>query len=309
MAGGEAIETFPCFGGTVSVIVMGAGPAGSAPSAAAAAKLAMLGWDSQFSRFDPDSELSRLNGDAREVVRVSPDMARFIDAALGAALASGGLVDPTLGGEIEAAGYAEHFDGEPLALARALELAPTRRPASPSPQARWREVHLDGTTVTRPPGVRLDSGGDRQGPVRRHPRRRPRRPRKLRDRLRRGRAPRRPAGFERPIKVASPFADEILHLFSLREGAVATSGIGKRSWLDADGAAGAPPARPGKRTAGRTPASSRSARSRPAASRRSGARRRPCSAAPAAPGAGSRTAAWSSTTMHALSWPQAQASL
>jgi thiamine biosynthesis lipoprotein len=236
MAGGEAIETFPCFGGTVSVIVMGAGPAGSAASAAAAAKLAMLGWDSQFSRFDPDSELSRLNGDARVAVRVSPDMARFIEAALGAALASGGLVDPTLGGEIEAAGYAEHFDGEPLALARALELAPARRPASPSSQARWREVHLDGTTVTRPPGVRLDSGGivkglfgdilagalgghesfaiDCAGDVRLGGR----------------------GGLERPIKVASPFADEILHLYSLREGAVATSGVGKRSWLDADGA-------------------------------------------------------------------------
>jgi thiamine biosynthesis lipoprotein len=32
-----------------------------------------------------------------------------------------------------------------------------------------------------------------------------------------------------------PFADEILHTFSLSGGAVATSGIGKRSWLDHDG--------------------------------------------------------------------------
>jgi thiamine biosynthesis lipoprotein len=37
------------------------------------------------------------------------------------------------------------------------------------------------------------------------------------------------------VGVASPFDSSILHSFALRRGAVATSGIGKRSWLDADG--------------------------------------------------------------------------
>jgi thiamine biosynthesis lipoprotein len=35
--------------------------------------------------------------------------------------------------------------------------------------------------------------------------------------------------------VASPFEDAILHTFVLRSGGVATSGIGKRSWIDPDG--------------------------------------------------------------------------
>jgi FAD:protein FMN transferase len=39
----------------------------------------------------------------------------------------------------------------------------------------------------------------------------------------------------RPIRVASPFDDSVLHVFELVRGAVATSGIGKRSWLDSDG--------------------------------------------------------------------------
>jgi thiamine biosynthesis lipoprotein len=43
------------------------------------------------------------------------------------------------------------------------------------------------------------------------------------------------SGLQRPVQVASPFADEILHVFSLSGGAAATSGVGKRSWLDGDG--------------------------------------------------------------------------
>jgi len=39
----------------------------------------------------------------------------------------------------------------------------------------------------------------------------------------------------RPIRVASPFDESVLHVFALVRGAVATRGIGKRSWLDGDG--------------------------------------------------------------------------
>jgi thiamine biosynthesis lipoprotein len=39
----------------------------------------------------------------------------------------------------------------------------------------------------------------------------------------------------RPVRIASPFDELVLHTFDLVRGAVATSGIGKRSWLDADG--------------------------------------------------------------------------
>jgi thiamine biosynthesis lipoprotein len=43
------------------------------------------------------------------------------------------------------------------------------------------------------------------------------------------------AGRPRPVGVASPFHAGTLHTFELAAGGVATSGIGRRSWLDARG--------------------------------------------------------------------------
>src|SRR5260370_11330174 len=39
----------------------------------------------------------------------------------------------------------------------------------------------------------------------------------------------------RAVEVCSPFGDDVMHTFELVESGVATSGIAKRSWLDADG--------------------------------------------------------------------------
>jgi len=237
MSTSEAIETFDCFGGSVSVIVMGAGPGGAPAAAVAMVRRRLLEWHSQFSRFEADSELSRLNRDPRETVPVSPVMARLIEAVLAAAAGSGGLVDATLVGEIENAGYAGHFDAVPVPLARALELAPPRNPAGPRVRPRWREMVVDRSrgTVTRPLGTRFDSGGIAKG--------------LFGDilaavldghqsfaldcvgDLRLGGS----AGLGRSVQVANPFADAVLHVFELRDGAVATSGIGRRSWLDRDG--------------------------------------------------------------------------
>jgi thiamine biosynthesis lipoprotein len=235
--GSEAIERFPCFGAGCAVLVIGRGPAGSPAEAAMRSKRRLLDWHSQFSRFEPDSELSQLNRDPRETVPVSSTMARFVEGALRAAAMTGGLVDPTLVAEIERAGYGGHFDSLPVPLAKALALAPARSQGGPSPGARWREVGVDRAagTVTRPPGVLLDSGGlvkgmfgdvlatvlaghasfavDAAGDVRF------------------GGA----ASLLRPIEVASPFDESTLHVFELVRGAVATSGIGRRSWLDQDG--------------------------------------------------------------------------
>ncbi len=39
----------------------------------------------------------------------------------------------------------------------------------------------------------------------------------------------------RDVHVASPFDGSTVHTFSIADGGVATSGIGRRSWLDRDG--------------------------------------------------------------------------
>ena len=235
----EAITRFDCFGGSCAVLVTGAGPAGRAPEAVARARRRLQAWHDQFSRFAPDSELSRLNHDPDTEVGVSLVMAKFAQAAVGAARATRGLVDPTLVSEIEAAGYLESRSPDALALDAALELAPPRAPAGPRPQPTWPliEVDVPAGTVTRPPGVSLDSGGiakglfgdilasaleghesfavDGAGDVRFGGR----------------------GGALRPIQVAGPFDGSVVHVFELRRGAAATSGIGRRSWIDPDGRA------------------------------------------------------------------------
>ncbi len=79
-------------------------------------------WESAFSLFRPESELSRVNRSEALVVAVSPLFARTLAVALDVAADTDGLVDPTLCG-------------------------------------RWREVRLAGHVLSRPPGLELDLNG------------------------------------------------------------------------------------------------------------------------------------------------------
>jgi thiamine biosynthesis lipoprotein len=234
----EHREQFDCFGSECTVIVSDGARDRDAAAAATEAKRRLRQWHHEFSRFEAGSELSALNRDPAAAVAVSPLMRRIVAAAAEAALRTGGLVDPTLGAEIEQAGYAEHFEGPGLSLERALALAPPRRSASPSPAGSWRALAVDrrSGTVSRPPGVRLDLGGIAKGV--------------FADELGGllsgfgeyvvdcggdmrigGRA-----AIPRVVHVASPFDAATLHSFALASGGVATSGIGRRSWIGADGA-------------------------------------------------------------------------
>ncbi|HEV7362889.1 MAG TPA: FAD:protein FMN transferase [Solirubrobacteraceae bacterium] len=228
----EAAERFACFGAHCAALVIGDGPQGTPEEAVARAKLRLLGWHDRFSRFEPGSELSRLNADPRPVVGVGELMARMAEAVVDAATDTGGLVDATLVGELESAGY-ESDRQTSVPLERALALAPPRRPAGPSPERRWTTITVDRTarTIRRPAGVRLDSGGIVKG--------------MLADVL--GEALARHEAYAidcagdlrlgglgrvpRTVRVASPFDDDILHEFELTAGGVATSGIGRRSWI------------------------------------------------------------------------------
>jgi FAD:protein FMN transferase len=234
----ESVESFPCFGGRCTVLVQGTGPAGSAPEAVAHVKRRLREWHDEFSRFNPESELCRLNRDPRPQVPVSAVMTRFVEAALYAARLTGGLVDPTLVREVEAAGYAEHFRTASVPLHELVTAAPARKPAGPHPAARWRGLSVDrrAGTVTRPPGVRLDSGGIAKGlfgdvlaaVLNRHESFAI----AVAGDVRFGGV----AGQIRPVQVADPFqAERVLHTFDLVSGAAATSGTSHRSWIGPDG--------------------------------------------------------------------------
>jgi thiamine biosynthesis lipoprotein len=233
----ETVERFACFGGTCQVIVLGDGPAGTAVEAARTARARLLRWHEAFTRFDARSELSRLNADPAVTVPVSPLLARLVEAAVAAAGRTGGLVDPTLVDEIERTGYASSRGAPGMSLRVALALAPRRAPAAPDPRRRWARVEVDRArrTVTRPRGVRLDLGGVAKGaladalvPLL-----------AFHDRfvvdcggdLRVGGR----TGVARPVPVADPFGGPPVAELALRRGAVATSGISRRVWPDAQG--------------------------------------------------------------------------
>ena len=104
--------------------------------------------DETFSRFVGDSELSRVNRGG-PVASVSGEFARALRTALGAACQTGGLVEPTVGRAIEAAGYTRDFD----------LLEPDPRPAVACPAGSWRSIRLIGQLLLRPARTILDLNG------------------------------------------------------------------------------------------------------------------------------------------------------
>lgn len=103
--------------------------------------------DETFSRFIPGSELNRVNERAGTSISVSKDFAEMLRLALDAARESGGLVVPTLGAELEAAGYDTDFDL--IACDGQVGEVP------PS----FAQVRLTGRIVRIPHGVKLDLNG------------------------------------------------------------------------------------------------------------------------------------------------------
>ena len=109
--------------------------------------------DAACSRFRADSELSVLNRSAgRGPVEVSALLDEAIGAALEAASATDGLVDPTIGGLMERIGYTVTFVDLPVD-GPAIDLEIRSAPG-------WQSVTHDRVqrTVTLPEGASLDLG-------------------------------------------------------------------------------------------------------------------------------------------------------
>lgn len=230
----ERVVRFDCFGSSAAVLA--GGPGCEAAVALAAARLRDT--HRALSRFLPDSGLSRLNRDPRTVVPAGPLVRRLAAAVREAGELTDGLVDGTQLDRIEGVGYRESRAGEPPSLPpAALQAVPGRRVAAADPARRWELIDVDeaARTVTRPPGVRLDSGGLGKG---------------LAADLAAGLLAGQPtfavdcagdlriggtAGQPRTVEVADPFGGPALHRFEITSGAVATSGIGRRAWVAPDG--------------------------------------------------------------------------
>lgn len=233
--------TFDAMGSHVRLLIGEPGP-GMPPAAATAeqGRRFVEDFDASLSRFKPESELCRLNADPRERVPASELMRRAVAAGVFAAERSEGLVDPTLVGEIEEAGYVASRAGmSGLPLGEALADAPARHPAAPRSEQRWRgfEVDDEAGEIVRPPGLRFDTGGTGKGLA----------ADMLAANLR---------GYSRfivdcggdiriggadalvhpyEVFVEHPITGGRAHVLRLGTGGVATSGINVRIWRDEDG--------------------------------------------------------------------------
>lgn len=123
--------------------------AGASVGEQAAIEALFAGRDATFSRFIASSELNWVNAAAGSFVSISPLFAAALETALGMAELTGGMVDPTVGAAIVAAGYDRDF---------AL-LGDDPRPADAPVPATWRSVELRGELVCTPRHVRLDLNG------------------------------------------------------------------------------------------------------------------------------------------------------
>jgi len=105
--------------------------------------------DARFSRFRPSSELSRVNALPLGLTLVSGEFASMLNLSLDAARATDGLVTPTVGSAILAAGYDRDFD----------RLPPDVGAAVPAAIPSWHSISLHGGGLLRTETVQLDLNG------------------------------------------------------------------------------------------------------------------------------------------------------
>lgn len=120
--------------------------------------------DRTCSRFRPDSDLCRVNSARGRAVTVDPLLIEALEVALGAARATDGCIDPTIGAALKLAGY----DRDWSLLERSDSLDAHERSDAGSAstvvraalQTGWQQMEVDpGRSLVRvPPGVELDLG-------------------------------------------------------------------------------------------------------------------------------------------------------
>ena len=147
---------YRAMGSRIELIAVGVDNA-TADLALAAAREFAEGWEERFSRFRPQSELSRLNESAGRPMPVSAGFLAVLEAALAAYKRTDGLFDPSILPSLTALGYDRDF--------REVQSSPEiARRIVPEPGLVERIV-IDRRVgaVTLPPGCALDFGGIAKG--------------------------------------------------------------------------------------------------------------------------------------------------
>jgi len=135
------------------ILARGSADLGSALRALTAARMEIQAAQRELSRFEPESELSRLNAAAGSWSPAGPRLRTALAAALRARDETGGRYDPTVLPALEAAGYDRSFER--------LEPRPARVPIGYRPGA---EVEIDpGGRARVAAGAAVDLGGIGKG--------------------------------------------------------------------------------------------------------------------------------------------------
>ncbi len=145
----ERTRTIPLMGGTATIIIVG-GTESLLDELVHAADRCEARW----SRFLPDSDITRLNWAEGAETAVDPLTIRLLQAMLDGAAATDGAYDPTLLPDVIAAGYA--------ASVRAPDLV-TTLPDSATARGDLSRVVIGAGRITLPLGMTLDAGGIGKG--------------------------------------------------------------------------------------------------------------------------------------------------
>ncbi len=116
-------------------------------------------WERVFSRFRPDSTLSRVNAAMGQEMAVEPAFVEVLERARKAVDETDGVFDPTIVSDLEALGYDRTFDR--IDTASCQPISPTRHRCDTG----WSSVVIDrdGSKIRLPAGMRLDFGGIAKG--------------------------------------------------------------------------------------------------------------------------------------------------
>ena len=166
--------------------------------------------DARFSRFRPSSELARVNALPLGLTLVSGEFASMLSLSIDAARATDGIVTPTVGGAIVAAGYDRDFARLPSDVGAVV----------PAAVPSWHSISLHGGGLLRTETVQLDLNGVVKGKT-------------VDDALAVAGRGWISAGGDvaalEPVVVGLPGGGSI----ALHDGGLATSSVAKRRWLAA----------------------------------------------------------------------------
>jgi thiamine biosynthesis lipoprotein len=145
-----AEATFRAMGSDAHLIVVGA----DAEALLTTASDRIDDLERRWSRFLPDSEISRANRNAGRSVVVSPETVELVRRAVEAWRLTGAAFDPLVLPDVVAAGYDRSFD----------EIV-ERGPTAPAPRAvtACTDIEIDGDRITIPAGAGFDPGGIGKG--------------------------------------------------------------------------------------------------------------------------------------------------